>query len=62
MKIRVISSDDLRRCPITSLEREHYRDDGTCLCKLPVLTDEQVAEAYAWADNFMQNHIRKDPK
>lgn len=32
MKIRVIGSDDLRRCPITSLEREHYRDDGTCKC------------------------------
>lgn len=33
MKIRVISSADLHHCPITSLDVNHYRDDGSCLCR-----------------------------
>jgi hypothetical protein len=32
MDIRIIKSSDVTRCPITSLDRDHYRDDGTCRC------------------------------
>lgn len=32
MEIRIISSDDVRRCPKQSLEATHYRSDGSCRC------------------------------
>lgn len=35
MDIRIISAGDIRRCPIRSFDRDHYRDDGTCLCVCP---------------------------
>jgi hypothetical protein len=32
MKIRIITSADVARCPIHSLGVDHYRDDGSCRC------------------------------
>lgn len=29
---RILSSRDVARCPIRSLEARHYRDDGSCRC------------------------------
>jgi hypothetical protein len=39
MSIRIISTSDIARCPKHSLLPQHYRDDGSCLCKAqPVVT------------------------
>lgn len=32
MKIEMLSSSDIHRCPIKSFDASHYFDDGTCRC------------------------------
>jgi hypothetical protein len=29
----VVSSAEIARCPLRSLQPEHYREEGTCLCQ-----------------------------
>jgi hypothetical protein len=42
MDIKIISSDDLQRCPIRSLSPSHYNDDGTCRCSSPQPDIDQI--------------------
>jgi hypothetical protein len=47
MKIRIVTSRDVARCPKTSLLPAHYRDDGSCRCDEHETAQAEVAEAKA---------------
>ena len=41
-KLRTVRMDWVRRCPIQSVDPEHYREDGSCACphKITRMTKE----------------------